>query len=114
MPASGADAFFFIGPAPSEIYTLSLHDALPIFDGEGAQLPSPTLAAIVTGWFFPVTSNVDRKSTRLNSRHVEITYAAFSVKKTSTSTCFGFELTRLTVRPPVGAGESNVTYQPVL
>src|SRR5438874_13706951 len=75
--------FVFIDPAPPEIYTLSLHDALPI--STGALLPprlgaaAPDLAAGLgrRGAAAPR----DRKSTRLNSSHVEISYAVFCLKK---------------------------------
>src|SRR5438874_3352231 len=70
--------FFFNDTATTEIYTLSLHDALPI----SSPLP--------VSWDWPrwirttnSSSNVcgDRKSTRLNSSHVEISYAVFCLKK---------------------------------
>src|SRR6202171_6683283 len=67
--------FFFNDTATTEIYTLSLHDALPISDlhrvvldpaGTGKECRSPV---------------VDRKSTRLNSSHLAISYAVFCLKK---------------------------------
>src|SRR5258708_39616406 len=69
--------FFFNDTATTEIYTLSLHDALPIFSrrlnacGRKAN-PSSTFP---TGW------KRDRKSTRLNSSHQIISYAVFCLKK---------------------------------
>src|SRR4051812_50008967 len=71
--------FFFNDPATTEIYTLSLHDALPIFPFQrwrwelwhGSQL-------IAAGWRL---RPVDRKSTRLNSSHMSISYAVFCLKK---------------------------------
>src|SRR5438874_3646868 len=83
--------FFFNATATTEIYTLSLHDALPIsftggtFPGTWKNLgPAPIgsdsgqdYGAVVGR----VTSVVDRKSTRLNSSHVEISYAVFCLKK---------------------------------
>src|SRR5690349_22799455 len=68
--------FFFNDTATTEIYTLSLHDALPICYGRenvsfGKRSPAP----------FEMWSNQDRKSTRLNSSHVEISYAVFCLKK---------------------------------
>src|SRR6266513_4949682 len=67
--------FFFNDTATTEIYTLSLHDALPIYPDD--RDPSvvhggPSLAA---GF------GLDRKSTRLNSSHVSISYAVFCLKK---------------------------------
>src|SRR5437773_3861957 len=70
--------FFFNDTPTTEIYTLSLHDALPIsltvsgFAGvgtvamNGSQIPNPP---------------TDRKSTRLNSSHITISYAVFCLKK---------------------------------
>src|SRR5438874_5968414 len=76
--------FFFIDPATTEIYTLSLHDALPIFivlppcpTGHGLK-PCRTLGARIRA---PGAPPEDRKSTRLNSSHVEISYAVFCLKK---------------------------------
>src|SRR6267378_5534779 len=65
--------FFFNDTATTEIYTLSLHDALPINVIEG----NHKLAPGVCPWW----DGVDRKSTRLNSSHVEISYAVFCLKK---------------------------------
>src|SRR4249920_4102212 len=67
--------FFFNDTATTEIYTLSLHDALPISAGRPA--------AITAGWSSPATLlwGRDRKSTRLNSSHVRISYAVFCLKK---------------------------------
>src|SRR6266540_4669572 len=68
--------FFFNDTATTEIYTLSLHDALPIFDSwyderEGRARPIALLLAELE----------DRKSTRLNSSHITISYAVFCLKK---------------------------------
>src|SRR5205809_3235275 len=79
--------FFFFNPtAPSEIYTLSLHDALPIFDG--TRCPSRTTPAdtrrTCNRASTPRSSHgctSDRKSTRLNSSHGYISYAVFCLKK---------------------------------
>src|SRR3712207_9322652 len=91
---------FFNDPATTEIYTLSLHDALPIFKvgehtmpayvahiggtfdggeiGYGTRLkvrlPAKRVPEAVERW-------VDRKSTRLNSRHANISYGGFCFKK---------------------------------
>src|SRR5207253_8925169 len=93
--------FFFNATAPTAIYTLSLHDALPIcwtrWSGDRSRVatgepderrgraaapsqgaaparrrPRPRRAALPRG---------DRKSTRLNSSHVAISYAVFCLKK---------------------------------
>src|SRR5215467_15700607 len=66
--------FFFNDTATTEIYTLSLHDALPIC--------RPRQAGTVTqfGTYFCRGSS-DRKSTRLNSSHLVISYAVFCLKK---------------------------------
>src|SRR6266702_5139482 len=68
--------FFFNDTATTEIYTLSLHDALPISVRSAG--PSPVAA---TRWMTPTRSGGDRKSTRLNSSHVAISYAVFGLKK---------------------------------
>src|SRR5438874_5558533 len=77
------------------IYTLSLHDALPIYRSPffksfgiirvkftalietKVPVAPGTISAVLTGLIVPV----DRKSTRLNSSHVEISYAVFCLKK---------------------------------
>src|SRR6266496_5835017 len=77
-------SFFFNDTATTEIYTLSLHDALPISlerrlvatdHQRGAALRQRDRAA------GPRRVEQDRKSTRLNSSHVEISYAVFCLKK---------------------------------
>src|SRR5208337_3203958 len=69
--------FFFNDTATTEIYTLSLHDALPISGAEVRPVPgtrqSVTEAALAAAG--------DRKSTRLNSSHRCISYAVFCLKK---------------------------------
>src|SRR2546429_9383316 len=70
--------FFFNDTATTEIYTLSLHDALPILD-----LPVP-VAIGREGHLRAVgrpSGQRDRKSTRLNSSHGYISYAVFCLKK---------------------------------
>src|SRR5215475_15515708 len=62
--------FFFNDTATTEIYTLSLHDALPI--------STPCWPRWANGCSRPCR---DRKSTRLNSSHVKISYAVFCLKK---------------------------------
>src|SRR5258707_5138773 len=78
--------FFFNDTATTEIYTLSLHDALPICVQIAVQNPesifhgrelSPAHGA---GQGQVVLENPDRKSTRLNSSHANISYADFCLK----------------------------------
>src|SRR5258708_31161257 len=71
--------FFFNDTATTEIYTLSLHDALPICL---LVLENPALrpGALRTG-AVQVPPLRDRKSTRLNSSHQIISYAVFCLKK---------------------------------
>src|SRR5258708_9085217 len=90
--------FFFNDTATTEIYTLSLHDALPILlaalislpislNGlgvrEGAAVVLFQLAGLTREQAFsvPFLTYVDRKSTRLNSSHQIISYAVFCLKK---------------------------------
>src|SRR3712207_6901692 len=90
--------FFFNDTATTEIYTLSLHDALPIcLLSEGHPLSAQDRQALVTGhihikrnaWIgagatiLPgvTIGEKDRKSTRLNSSHANISYAVFCLKK---------------------------------
>src|SRR5690606_42020296 len=104
-------AFFLLALSPPEIYTLPLHDALPIFEdltelrldlvsGHGGPSVPPcagrrgkrvrALQSRSRRPFYrtscpPATSpsgSLDRKSTRLNSSHVKSSYAVFCVKKT--------------------------------
>src|SRR2546421_7207472 len=75
--------FFFNDTATTEIYTLSLHDALPIFDRVPAVAEGPVgvrPAEVVPG-HDGLDARVDRKSTRLNSSHDQISYAVFCLKK---------------------------------
>src|SRR5438477_6122548 len=72
--------FFFNDPATPEFYTLSLHDALPICRvGEPAPLSYD--ATFVAGSCDGPNRRGDRKSTRLNSSHMSISYAVFCLKK---------------------------------
>src|SRR2546427_3397579 len=91
--------FFFNDTATTEIYTLSLHDALPISRGEWGRCPSRRSSSVgLAVALFPAViilllsrrlANVcpvsrleqDRKSTRLNSSHSQISYAVFCLKK---------------------------------
>src|SRR2546426_2698212 len=76
--------FFFNDTATTEIYTLSLHDALPICCFlRGAAVPIYENAACSSSeqsaWHSAASR--DRKSTRLNSSHLVISYAVFCLKK---------------------------------
>src|SRR3712207_7988454 len=90
--------FFFNDTATTEIYTLSLHDALPIWQALHALAKSaylnrflcPGLRRIAGGCvpggvrvvsISPCCPHRDRKSTRLNSSHANISYAVFCLKK---------------------------------
>src|SRR6266852_8567422 len=66
--------FFFNDTATTEIYTLSLHDALPICRRWNRRRGPGR-----TSW--PKPRGRDRKSTRLNSSHGSISYAVFCLKK---------------------------------
>src|SRR3989454_4680915 len=77
LPAFQMLFFFFNDTATTEIYTLSLHDALPIYPPLG--LPQPARALDRGG--APHREHEDRKSTRLNSSHLVISYAVFCLKK---------------------------------
>src|SRR5690606_41851122 len=103
--------FLFTAPAPTDFYTLSLHDALPIslassfrgllYETDLVVLDSEELTELCAQMleykestsahadffgkrlqdFFRWTAQLDRKSTRLNSSHVKISYAVFCLKK---------------------------------
>src|SRR2546430_11815991 len=92
--------FFFNDTATTEFYPLSLHDALPIsgvicffaatslkkalayddsLDAFGVHCIGGIVGALLTGVF--ASTALDRKSTRLNSSHSQISYAVFCLKK---------------------------------
>src|SRR5204863_6447734 len=73
------NVFFFNDTATTDIYTLSLHDALPICRLSSVARRGKSVARHCN----PPTQCLatDRKSTRLNSSHVEISYAVFCLKK---------------------------------
>src|SRR5437879_8833033 len=101
LPPTHAACSLYTVPASPENYTLSLHDALPIFtdalmedsaygpehpdtlrDRNGIpRLPGPAGEAVAV----PQGVRVDRKSTRLNSSHRCISYAVFCLKKKNKS-----------------------------
>src|SRR2546422_4157369 len=77
--------FFFNDTATTEIYTLSLHDALPISSSRRPSAPSGGIPAL-SDTSAPAACSAspiprDRKSTRLNSSHGYISYAVFCLKK---------------------------------
>src|SRR3712207_7524308 len=89
--------FFFNDTATTEIYTLSLHDALPIYDrvvdpargdvrrARGVRVGVTLVVAEIEVGLGAVLGDVDRKSTRLNSSHANISYAVFCLKKNTTN-----------------------------
>src|SRR2546430_17365064 len=89
--------FFFNDTATTEIYTLSLHDALPICRGslfrafqtvsQGERQASISVRRCFRGRrHLSSPTWEDRKSTRLNSSHSQISYAVFCLKKKKTNT----------------------------
>src|SRR2546430_9446485 len=73
--------FFFNDTATTEIYTLSLHDALPIFAPSCRRSRSAAGCRVTRLSRFASRFARDRKSTRLNSSHSQISYAVFCLKK---------------------------------
>src|SRR5215469_12043925 len=77
---SACTFFFFNDTATTEIYTLSLHDALPI-SAHAQQRergePADSCVGVESCGGEHAELDGDRKSTRLNSSHVEISYAVF-------------------------------------
>src|SRR2546427_2206153 len=75
--------FFFNDTATTEIYTLSLHDALPISHERVDHLGHHFLSVMIVGVAESEAEGRprDRKSTRLNSSHSQISYAVFCLKK---------------------------------
>src|SRR5688572_31304951 len=85
---STATFFFFNAPATTEIYTLSLHDALPILRLTCewitlylALVPDELVGDVIFAEIKVAGPALDRKSTRLNSSHSQISYAVFCLKK---------------------------------
>src|SRR5256885_7321118 len=86
--------FFFNDTATTEIYTLSLHDALPIYFIRGREMSASWNTRLSARWpskrlkqsnlsdcLTRSQITADRKSTRLNSSHLVISYAVFCLKK---------------------------------
>src|SRR2546429_1786418 len=83
--------FFFNDTATTEIYTLSLHDALPICSATGPAPGLPRSSRCAARRRFAR----DRKSTRLNSSHGYISYAVFCLKKKNPRLLIALPLQRL-------------------
>src|SRR5439155_26585956 len=96
--------FFFNATATTDIYTLSLHDALPIYREPALGLPQACCARPQPFRHRPEEprqgSDLDRKSTRLNSSHVAISYAVFCLKKKKATY-------RLSQSPERGASQNH-------
>src|SRR6478735_11467066 len=91
--------FFLKEPATTEIYTLSLHDALPI-RGSGTWFrTNPNVCC--TSSCNPTSHPADRKSTRLNSSHLVISYAVFCLNNKKGDAARGDHCVRRHVCPIV-------------
>src|SRR3712207_8782900 len=105
--------FFFNDTATTEIYTLSLHDALPIYPAAAApgadhvaRAGHPGIRGRADSGAGAVTGGaVDRKSTRLNSSHANISYAVFCLKKNKKPTLSA------SGRPRYGPTSSHTSYR---
>src|SRR5574343_1187980 len=90
--SGGVGCFFFNDTATTEIYTLSLHDALPISRLIGElHLERRADAAEISHW----CSLPDRKSTRLNSSHITLSYAVFCLNKKKKKQQLGIYTTKI-------------------
>src|SRR5207244_13420351 len=78
--------FFFTATTTTDIYTLSLHDALPILTTTAAPREARTFTTISARPIERLYTPEDRKSTRLNSSHQIISYAVFCLKKKKKNT----------------------------
>src|SRR3712207_6884434 len=101
MSSSSSVFFFFNDTATTEIYTLSLHDALPISSPRSVPQAAPHAVEVARrqargeevgprAAVRDAQMGQDRKSTRLNSSHANISYAVFCLKKknrAATLTC---------------------------
>src|SRR5438132_5283949 len=76
-----SSSLFLHHPAPTEPYTLSLHDALPILNGDVFPGRSDRAGRRLQQIDPEGVDVLDRKSTRLNSSHTVISYAVFCLKK---------------------------------
>src|SRR5207245_11491055 len=93
-PSSPSPPFLFHHPPPTLIYSLSLHDALPIWsrlplpypayvDGAARCSEQSRRKAVTQSHGATAAHRQDRKSTRLNSSHGSSSYAVFCLKKKS-------------------------------
>src|SRR5437899_10029410 len=93
--------FFFNDAATTEIYTLSLHDALPISQPRPRhfELTARERSKATDSYSSsPTIPSGDRKSTRLNSSHLGISYAVFCLKKKKKKTKYHSTPTRTKCR----------------
>src|SRR2546428_9429510 len=84
LPINPFIFFFFNDTATTEIYTLSLHDALPI-SYRALSTAAGDSERVQPGTRSQPGPALDRKSTRLNSSHDQISYAVFCLKKNKVS-----------------------------
>src|SRR2546426_9183662 len=105
--------FFFNDTATTEIYTLSLHDALPIckFNLPFEIATNDKLEAARTGnWFRENSLCIARlrsEGTRLNSSHLVISYAVFCLKKKNTNKIISTIATIELIYTPVHANAAH-------
>src|SRR2546426_6606491 len=104
--------FFFNDTATTEIYTLSLHDALPIChypggdhqycteQSRGGTIQRQNLELSTADENVSDSEDQDRKSTRLNSSHLVISYAVFCLKKKKRERRHGWRWTRRSTHAP--------------
>src|SRR5207245_4341433 len=95
--------FFLNAAAPSEIYTLSLHDALPILLDYTTPEKIGALAVFLCGEAASTITgedSQDRKSTRLNSSHGSISYAVFCLEKKNAKVGTAFNMIVYNVSTP--------------
>src|SRR2546421_7155156 len=100
--------FFFNDTATTEIYTLSLHDALPIYlprqdhqverREDRRREPWGVPARPGDPGRPPLRRKIDRKSTRLNSSHDQISYAVFCLKKKKNKLVYESDVTESLIR----------------
>src|SRR5438874_10321269 len=83
---AASTSLLYADTATTGTYTLSLHDALPISAEEAAARDHFVPGGELRHQRLMLAGRRDRKSTRLNSSHVEISYAVFCLKKKTTTT----------------------------
>src|SRR3712207_7113981 len=104
--------FFFNDTATTEIYTLSLHDALPISAQQaehchGRTVSRPQDHQLLARRFGRVVGRLDRKSTRLNSSHANISYAVFCLKKKKNHPSINLQTHHIDTTPPHAVDQSD-------